>query len=162
MSKVVQLGRYAAVVQWTASEIKARRVAKGWTQQQLADAVFEVSARGTRGTVINWELGKSKPHDRWDGILDQVLGDVDPESPPADDPPLSQATFPQVMNRLVDLYNDVARSSIDRILRVEDAPLPPGFAHDHDVVEGPAVEDQPGGAGEADDTASQSGQRLNE
>lgn len=162
MSKVVHLGRYAAVVKWTGAEIKARRVAKGWTQQQLADAIAAVRGQPCRRkNVINWETGAATPQDRWFGAFEQVLGDVEPDAQRPTDPPLSQATFPQVLNRLVDLHNDVARASLDRVLRVEDAPLPPDFEHDHDIVEGPYITEHPDHDDDAD-TASQSRQRPNE
>lgn len=150
MSKVVQLGRYASVVTtWTASEIRARRATKGWTQQRLADELGVV-----RRTVSAWEAGTS-PQGRHIGLLEQVLGDTEPE--PADPGPLlAEASFPQVLNRMVDLYNDVARASIDRVLRVEDTPPAADAHHDHDTTRIRLDDDDDEPDDADDDTASQS------
>ena len=139
--KVVHLGRYAAAVIWTASEIRARREAKGRTQQQLADAIG-----AARRSIIAWEAGTSVPQGRFIRQLEDVLGDTAATTPAGTPGPLlAEATFAETLNHLVDLHNDAIRSGINRVLRVEDTPLPADFHADHDVVEGPPVDEQTGG-----------------
>lgn len=140
VSRVVHLGRYAAGVIWTASEIKARREAKGWTQLQLADAVG-----AARRSIIAWEAGTSVPQGRFISQLEDVLGGAEPADPQRPGPLLGDATFAETLNHLVDLHNDAVRSGINRVLRVEDTPLPADFHRDHDVVDGPPVDEQPDG-----------------
>ena len=66
----------------TGDQIRAARERKGWTQQQLADAL-DVS----RGTVRNWEAG-TQPRNatsRIEQVLDiQLRGDVGPVQDDAD------------------------------------------------------------------------------
>lgn len=53
----------------TGDEIRAAREARGWTQQQLADAV-EVGSR----TIGNWERGETVPKNRL-GMLRKVFAE---------------------------------------------------------------------------------------
>lgn len=138
--------RYGQRVIWTAAEIKSRREARGLKQQQLADAVG-----ASRRAVINWEQGIAIPQGRFVAQLEAVLGD-DPDEGPAAGLLLRDASFADTLNHLVDLHNDAVRSGINRVLRVEDTPLPPNFHEDHDVTEGPHVDDL-----DADEGTSQTG-----
>lgn len=63
---------YPLRMQWTRTEIKKRRIARGLTQEQLAD-LLNLSKRA----VNNWETGKREPRGSSLRELDRVLGDGD-------------------------------------------------------------------------------------
>lgn len=63
---------YAVRVEWTADVIRARREAKGLTQQQLADQV-----KVSRSIVNKWETGQREPGGRSIRGLDRILGTPD-------------------------------------------------------------------------------------
>lgn len=130
MSMVVQTSAYARRVLWSAAEIKRRREARGWTQQQLADALG-----ASRRAVISWEAADSTPQGRFIGQLDTVLG---PETSTAEEGPLLRdADFASTVNHLVELYNDAIRDRISPVLRVDESPIQPQV-EGHNIVEGPA------------------------
>lgn len=60
------------------AEIAARRIARGWSQSQLAARLTEVSGSPTvtRHDISRWEHGARKPG-WWRPYLDQVLGNLD-------------------------------------------------------------------------------------
>jgi transcriptional regulator with XRE-family HTH domain len=62
---------YSVAVEWTPKEIKNRRLAKGWDQDQLA-AELGVSRRA----ITNWETNKAEPRGENRRRLDAVLGDA--------------------------------------------------------------------------------------
>ena len=132
---------------WSGEEIRQRRIAKDWTQKELAT---ELGA--SLRSVVAWEQGTA-PQGRNLAMLVRVLGDAfsgpdtDEDTPDgqADTVALRDATFADTINHLVDLYHRAERGSINRVLRVEDTPLPADFHADHDVVEGPPVDEQTGG-----------------
>lgn len=62
---------YSGVVEWTPTEIKTRRSAKGWDQDRLA-AELGVSRRA----ITNWETGRAEPRGENRRRLDAVLGDT--------------------------------------------------------------------------------------
>lgn len=132
MSMVVQIGAYAPRVLWSAAEIKRRREARGWTQQQLADALG-----ASRRAVISWEAGESTPQGRFFGQLENVLGG-DPSSD-EEGPLLRDADFATTVNHLVELYNDAIRDRITPVLRVDESPIQPQV-EGHDFIEGPPQE----------------------
>lgn len=61
---------YAGPVQWTRSEIKRRREAKGLSQEQLAQAIGV-----SRRAITNWETGQAEPRGRNLRGLERMLGD---------------------------------------------------------------------------------------
>lgn len=127
---------------WDGAEIQRRRKLKGFTsQQQLADAIG-----ASRRAVASWETDESTPQGRFYNALQHVLGDNDP--PPEPEPVLLRdADFTQTLNHLIDLHNDALRGGLNRVLRVEDVPLPPDLP-EHDITEGPRLADGPGDAPE--------------
>ena len=62
---------YSVAVEWTPQEIKSRRAAKGWDQNQLA-AELGVSRRA----ITNWETGQAEPRGENRRRLDAILGDT--------------------------------------------------------------------------------------
>jgi transcriptional regulator with XRE-family HTH domain len=58
-------------VEWTPQEIKSRRIARGWDQNQLA-AELGVSRRA----ITNWETGNAEPRGENRRRLDTILGDT--------------------------------------------------------------------------------------
>lgn len=63
---------YPSGVQWTPEEIKRRRQARGWSQQQLAEALGL-----SRRAVTNWETGNTEPRGANLRALERELGDHD-------------------------------------------------------------------------------------
>jgi len=62
---------YSSAVKWTAEEIRSRRRAKDWSQDDLAQALG-VHKR----SVTNWESGASKPQAGNIDALEHALGDA--------------------------------------------------------------------------------------
>lgn len=62
---------YPVAVEWTPQEIKSRRIARGWDQNQLA-AELGVSRRA----ITNWETGNAEPRGENRRRLDTILGDT--------------------------------------------------------------------------------------
>src|SRR4051812_44349581 len=61
---------YSVAVEWTPQEIKNRRLAKGWDQDQLARELGV-----SRRAITNWETGAADPRGKNRRALDTVLGD---------------------------------------------------------------------------------------
>jgi DNA-binding XRE family transcriptional regulator len=135
VSKVVQICAYAGSVIWPPTEIKRRRELLGMTQSELAARVG-----ASRRTVVDWENGKSKPQGRFYTRLVEVLDPSDTTAPPPSDGLLlKDAGFVDVVNRLVELYQEAERGSILG-LRIEDGSLPANFDEAHHVTRGPQIE----------------------
>lgn len=121
---------YTHAVDWTGSEIRRRREARGLTQQQLADSIG-----GSRRSVIAWERGDAAPQGRFIGQLERVLGGPVDSEAGDEGPLLRDATFPEAVNHLLTLYN--------RAVRGAGAEHPetglPDPRH-HRLLEGPPVE----------------------
>ena len=62
---------YSSAVNWTPGEIRRRRNAKGWSQDDLAK-VIGVSRRA----ITNWETTTARPSGANIEALDQALGDA--------------------------------------------------------------------------------------
>lgn len=130
--ELMHVHRYASRVTWTGDEIRRRRLLKGFTQQQLADA----TGAGRR-SIVEWEKADtSPPSGRLLLRLEQTL-----RLPEDDDtntgPLLRDAGFVDTMNRLVELHNEQrAHAGLPPVLKVSDAPLP-GDLPEHAVAEGP-------------------------
>lgn len=127
------IGAYARTMIWPPTEIKRRREQLGLTQAELAARV-----EASRRTVIDWEAGKSQPQGRFYARLVEVL---DPSASGDDTEQLllKDAPFVDVVNRLVELYQQAERGAIPG-LRVDPTPLLPSFDDDHHVTRGPAID----------------------
>jgi len=73
---------YSSAVTWPPGEIRRRRNAKGWSQDDLAEALGV-----SRRAVTNWETGVARPSGANLDALDQALGDA-----PLPEPTLRGAT----------------------------------------------------------------------
>lgn len=85
---------YSVRVQWTPAEIKKRRIARGLTQQELADALDR-----SRSIVTDWEAGTKEPGARSIRALENVLGDKRDAATL-----LAQATFMETIAHLASLH----------------------------------------------------------
>ena len=106
------LVRYPFRVDWTPQAIQQSRTQKGWTQRQLADAMTDAMAtadgtyRTTARSITDWERGKAVPSGRNIAALNKVF-----QPAPATDMTLSEASFYDLIARIVTLYNEaVARA----------------------------------------------------
>lgn len=133
----MQICAYAGAVIWPPTEIKRRRELLGLTQAELAARV-----EASRRTVVDWEKGASKPQGRFYARLVEVLDPPTENSTvPPDGPLLKDAGFIEVVNRLVELYQEAQRGSIVGI-RVEDVPVPSSYDQAHHVTRGPRIESE--------------------
>lgn len=131
---------YTCAVIWSAAAIKDRREARGWTQQQLADALG-----ASRRAIIGWESGTSEPQGRFAKQLERVLGVASDDDTTEQGPLLRDADFAETVNHLITLYQRAQRDSIQSPplpLTVDPNLLSPDHAGEHDVTVGP-VEDEP-------------------
>lgn len=127
----MQICAYAGSVIWPPTEIKRRRELLGMTQSELAARV-----EASRRTVVDWENGKSKPQGRFYTRLVEILDpSTNDQAAPSEGVLLKDAGFIEVINRLVELYQEAERGSILGI-RIEDAPLPANFGEAHHVSSG--------------------------
>lgn len=66
---------YTALVEWTPSKIRSERIARGWSQKQLAEALrrsapdFKISLR----TVTAWETDEATPSEKNIAALERVF-----------------------------------------------------------------------------------------
>lgn len=111
-------------VDWTPTEIKNRRAAKGWDQTQLA-AELGVSRRA----ITNWETGQADPRGENRRRLDAVLGDT-----PQPDISLQGATDAQFV---AEMARRLARPANSPQLPEEDLWWPRGQRSPADVPETP-------------------------
>ena len=108
---------YSARVDWTPEEIRRRRDAKGYSQEELGQRLGEHLGKPvSRRAITNWEAGSATPHGRNLRALDLVLGD----EPDAKDPPISQASF---MDLIAEITRRYARAATPRGETPQELPL---------------------------------------
>lgn len=130
------------------SEIRARRHAARLTQSEAAERI----GVGLR-TYGAWEAGETSPQSLNLGRLVEALPAVPEPAPNAESSQgtepsqstapagtsgvlLENATFEQVMARLVDIHNDSLKTSLRAMIRHQD--VRPDL-RGHDVIEGPLL-----------------------
>lgn len=119
-------------VEWTADVIRARREAKGLTQQQLADQV-----KVSRSIVNKWETGQREPSGRSIRGLDRVLGTPDISEGVS----VTDATDTELLTELLR-----RRLAADRTSGGPKPPLPA----EHLVWDEPEADGKPGNGGEVE------------
>jgi len=122
---------------WTPEEIRRRRDARGLSQDELGRRLAEhlgLNKPISRRAIVNWENGTSVPHGRNLRALDHVLG----AQTSADDPPLSRASYMDLLAELARRYaratgsNNQPRPSTGNryVVYTEDVPSPDHLASD--------------------------------
>jgi len=122
---------YAAHVDWTPEEIRRRRDAHGLSQDELGRRIaahLGLDKPVSRRAIVNWENGTAVPHGRNLRALDHVLG----AQTSSDDPPLSQASYMDLLAELARRYARATDSSAQPRpstgsrykIYTEDAPTP--------------------------------------